>query len=239
MRVGRGDRVLVFRNRSNVAQQWCRAFGRAAAESGIDVATVAATGRTQHPWFAAHDSDGVRLVLALGDVVTAAEAAAEHAVPVLAIQTTDDPEHVTTRLDRVLVRSETLLRVQPARRSRRLVLAECVVVPGRVGDSIRVRGDGGLDAVVPFVRIVNRDPFGLLDERRCVHQSAYRLGLCWSDAEPLADRMVNRRSRLDVSSISGASMQIDGDDGRFRALASQLTVGPSRELRVASIITAS
>jgi hypothetical protein len=175
----------------------------------------------------------IGLIVAIDAPVEAAELASRHGVPMLWPRN-DLPEGVAEALPKAQVTAETLLSVRPANRPVRPVLAECVVEP-IAGGSLRVQGDHGLDAVVPMLRAVNRDPFGLLPEIRCAHQASSMVGLCWTGAEPLADRMIHRRNRVVVTGLDGVGMDVTCDAGRFRLHTERLAIGPARRLRVVHI----
>jgi hypothetical protein len=175
----------------------------------------------------------IGLIVAIDAPVEAAELASRHGIPML--WSPDDlPDAAAEALRDARVTAETLLTVRPVHRPVRSVLAECVVEP-IAGGSLRVQGDHGLDAVVPMLRAVNRDPFGLLPEVRCAHRASSMIGLCWTDAEPLADRMIHRRNRVVVTGLDGVGMDVTCDAGRFRLHTERLAIGPGRRLRVVHI----
>lgn len=180
---------------------------------------------------ALHSGDQeVGVVIAVDAPVEAAELAGRHGIPMLWVRD-DRPEAVADALPEARVTAETLLCVRPAHRPARFVLAECVVEP-LAGGSLRVEGDHGLDAVVPMLRAVNRDPFSLLPEVRCAHKASSMVGLCWADAEPLADRMIHRRDRVVITSLDGEGVDVTCDAGRFRLHTTRLAIGPARRLCV-------
>lgn len=177
--------------------------------------------------------DQIGVIIAADAIVEAAEVGSRHGVPVLSAADVD-PERMADALPGARVTAETLLCVRPAHRPVRFVLAECIVEP-LAGGSLRVEGDHGLDAVVPMLRAVNRDPFGLLPEVRCAHDASSMVGLCWTGAEPLADRMIHRRSRVVVTGLDSPGVNVICDSGRFRLHTTRLTIGPAQRLRVVHI----
>lgn len=178
-----------------------------------------------------HDREhGVGLVIAIDTAGEVAEISSRHDLPVLWARD-HRADAVADGLPEATVTAETLLCIHPEHRPVRFVLAECLVEPLGSG-SLRVEGDHGLDAVVPMVRAVNRDPFGLLPESRCAHGASSMVGLCWSGAEPLADRMIHRRNRIVVTGVDTDGLHVTCDAGRFRLHTTRLTVGPARHLHV-------
>lgn len=223
------DRVVaVVGRRSLVVRRWVDALGTdipstpVKAYSPESLATSLGAGQ-----------DEVGLIVAVDAAVEAAEVASRHGVPMLWAPE-DGPEAVADALTGARVTAETLLCVRPAQRPVRFVLAECVVEPV-AGGSLRVEGDHGLDAVVPMLRAVNRDPFALLPEVRCAHEASSMVGLCWTAAEPVADRMIHRRNRIVVTGLDSPGVNVTCDAGGFRLHTTRLTIGPARRLRVVHI----
>lgn len=223
------DRVVAVAGRqSDHVRRWVDALGADLASAHVKAyspeSLVASLGAGQ---------DTVGLIVAVDAAVEVAEVASRHGVPMLWAPD-DGPEAVAGALPGAQVTAETLLCVRPAHRPVRFVLAECVVEP-LAGGSLRVEGDHGLDAVVPMLRAVNRDPFALLPEVRCAHGASSMVGLCWTAAEPVADRMIHRRSRIVVTGLDSPGVDVTCDGGRFRLHTTRLTVGPARRLRVVHI----
>lgn len=233
----RGDRVLVFTPSRHRASGWSTQAEAALSRAGIEVAKVSTARQNPHGWLRAKECRP-KLLIASGDALDAVESSATHDVPLLAITPHADPDVVVEQLERrrFQVQTETLLRVQPSGRTPRAVLAECVVTPGDDGGGmLRVRGEDGLDAIVPSLRVVNRDPFFLIDDTRCAHHSPDHVGLCWTGDQPVADRLIDRQVRLTITPHSGAStMTVDCDQSRFRALTERLFIGPADRIDVAS-----
>ena len=224
-----GDRsVAVVGHQSGQVRQWVDAL-----RVDLSPAPVRAYSTDS---LAASMRDGqeqVGLIVAVDSIVEAAEVASRHGVALLWAPS-DGPAGVGEALPGARVTAETLMCVRPAHRPVRFVLAECVVEP-LAGGSLRVEGDRGLDAVVPMLRAVNRDPFGLLPEVRCAHGASSMVGLCWTAAEPLADRMIHRRNRIVVTSADSSAIEVTCDAGRFRLHTTRLTIGPARRLRVVHV----
>jgi hypothetical protein len=179
---------------------------------------------------ALRNGDEVGAIVVIDAPIEAAELASRHGIPMLWVRD-GSPEAVAAALPEARVTAETLMCIRAANRPVRSVLAECIVEP-LAGGSLRVEGDHGLDAVVPMLRAVNRDPFTLLPEVRCAHRASSMIGLCWTGAEPLADRMIHRRNRVVVTALDGEGVDVTCAAGRFRLHTTRVTIGPARRLRV-------
>lgn len=220
------DRLIAVTGRqSEDVRRWVDALGADLPSARVKPYSAESLATALRP-----GQDEVSLVVAVDAVVEAAEVASHHGVPMLWAPDRD-PERVGAALPEAHVTAETLLCIRPAHRPARSVLAECVVEP-LAGGSLRVEGDHGLDAVVPMLRAVNRDPFALLPEVRCAHGASSMVGLCWTAAEPVADRMIHRRNRVVVTGLDNPGVNVTCDAGRFRLHTTRLTIGPARRLRV-------
>lgn len=197
---------------------------------GLAVERVTRAQVARHPW--GKRRSGL-VVATTGDPAEAAIAAADADLPLVLPGGEGDP--CSNGPDELRLVSHTVLAVHLDHRPLRLALGECLVSSDDPAVLCRLDVDRGTFAArVPLVRVATADPLQLLQERRCRHTGAATMvGLCWSLDQPDADRMIRRRSQVEVTRPDCDQLRVTCDGGRFAGLARHIRIGPNRRFRLA------